>query len=114
MSLKTTPFSAFIERKEASVNIPVVTGYSITVENMVTKATRTVYVEGSTREANMTGLAPFTEYSVTVTAEYKYGPGPPSEAVTQSTSEHGKWPNPFGEAMCITSVYIIIWICILL
>ena len=75
---------------EPSDNIPVVTGYSITVENMVTKATRTVYKEGNSHKANVTGLTPFTEYSFTVRAEYRYGLGPPSETVAQRTREHGK------------------------
>ena len=75
MSIETTPFSVFIDWKEASVNIPLVTGYIITIENMVTKELRTVYVEGGSSEGNVTGLTPFTEYSFTVTAEYKYGAG---------------------------------------
>ena len=90
MSIVTTPFSVYIEWMEPSDNIPFVTGYNITVENLVTMATRTVQVEGSSHGANVTGLTPFTEYSFTVTAEYKYGPGPPSEAVVQRTREHGK------------------------
>ena len=57
---------------------------------MVTKVTWTMYVEGSSREANVTGLTPFTEYSFTVRAEYKYGLGPPSETVAQRTREYGK------------------------
>ena len=75
---------------EPSDNIPLVTGYKITVENLVAKVTRIVYVEGNSLEANVTGLTPFTEYSFTVTAEYKYGLGPPSEAVNRRTTEHGK------------------------
>ena len=90
MSIEATPFSVHIEWIEASDNITFVIGYNITVRTLVTKATRTVYVEGSSHEANVTGLIPFTEYSFTVKAEYKYGPGPPSEAVVQRTREHGK------------------------
>ena len=90
VSIEATPFSVHIEWMEPSDNIPFVTGYNITVETLVTKATRTVYVEGSPHEANVTGLSPFTEYSFTVTAEYRYGAGPPSEAVVQRTREHGK------------------------
>ena len=90
VSIEATPFSVFIEWMEHSDNIPFVTGYNITMKNMVTKATRTVYVEGGSRKANVTGLTPFTEYSFTVRAEYKYGAGPPSETMTQRTREHGK------------------------
>ena len=90
MSIVATVFSVHIEWMELSDNIPFVTGYNITVGTLVTKATRTVYVEGSSPEANVTGLSPFTEYSFTVRAEYRYGAGPPSEAVVQRTREHGK------------------------
>ena len=58
--------------------------------NVVTEAITTVYIEGSSRKEEVSGLTPFTEYSFTVTAEYKYGAGPPSETVTQRTKEHGK------------------------
>ena len=90
VSIEATPFSVFIEWMEHSDNIPFVTGYNITIENTVTKATRTVYVEGGSRKANVTGLTPFTEYSFTVTAEYKYGAGPPSETMSLRTREDGK------------------------
>ena len=93
VSIVSTPFSVFIEWMEHSDNIPFVTGYNITMENMLTKATSTLFVEGGSREANMTGLTPFTEYSLTVTAKYKYGAGPPSETVTWRTREYGKWPT---------------------
>ena len=49
-----------------------------------------VDIEGSSRKEEVSGLTPFTEYAFTVTAEYKYGAGPPSETVTQRTREHGK------------------------
>ena len=90
VTIEATPFSVFIEWTEPSDNVPLLTGYNITVENLVTKATWTVYVEGNSRQATVTGLTPFTEYSFTVTAEYKYGLGPRSEAVVQRTKEHGK------------------------
>ena len=90
VSIEATPFSVFIEWMEPSVNIPFVTGYNITMETMVKKEIRTVCVAGSSRKSNVTGLTPFMEYSFTVTAEYKYGAGPPSETVTQRTKEHGK------------------------
>ena len=75
---------------EPSDNIPLVTCYNITVETLLTKATRTVHVEGNYTEANVTGLNPFMEYSFTVTAKYSCGFGPPSEAVVWRTREHGK------------------------
>ena len=90
MTIEATPFSVFIEWMEPSDNVPLVTDYNITVEDLVTKATRTVHTEGNSHQANVTGLTPFTEYSFTVAAEYKYGLGPPSEAVVQRTKEHGK------------------------
>ena len=107
MSIEATPFSVHIKWMETSDNIPFVTGYNITVETLVTKATQTVYVEGSSREANVTDLSPFTEYSFTVRAEYKYGPGPPNEAVVQRTREHGKWPTaPLGvNVLCVALLY---------
>ena len=93
VSIEATAFSVHIEWIQPSDNITFVIGYNITVKTLVTKATRTVYVEDSSREANVTGLSPFTKYSFTVTAEYKYGLGPPSEAVVQKTREHGKLPT---------------------
>ena len=90
VTIEASPFSVHIEWMEPSDNIPLVTGYSIAVETLVTKATKTVYVEGSSHDAIVTGLSPFMEYSFTVRAEYKYGPGPPSEAVVRRTREHGK------------------------
>ena len=88
VSIEATPFSAFIEWMEPSDNIPLVTGYNITVETLLTKATWTI--EGNSTEANVTGLNPFTEYSFAVTAKYNCGFGPPSEAVVWRTREHGK------------------------
>ena len=84
VSIEATPFSIFIEWMEPSENIPVITGYNITVENMVTKATWTMYDEGSSREANVTGLTPFMEYSFTVRADYKYRLGPSSQTMAHS------------------------------
>ncbi len=90
MTIEATPFSVSIEWAESPDNIPVVTGYIITMVNVVTEATTTVYIEGSSRKEEVSGLTPFTEYFFTITAEYRYGAGPPSEAVTQRTKEHGK------------------------
>ena len=89
VSIGATPFSAFIEWMEPSDNIPLVTGYNITVETLLTKATRTVHIEGNSHKATVTGLTPFTKY-FTVTAKYNCGFGPPSEAVVWRTREHGK------------------------
>ena len=90
VSIEATPFSVSIEWVEPPDNIPVVTGYIITMVNVVTEAITTAYIEGSSRKEEVSGLTPFTEYSFTVTAEYKYGAGPTSETVTQRTREHGK------------------------
>ena len=90
VTIKATPFSVFIEWTEPSDNISLVTGYNITVEDLVAKATWTVYVEDNSSEASVTGLTPFTAYSFTVTVLYKHGLGPPSEAVVRRTREHGK------------------------
>ena len=90
MSIEATPFSVFIKWMELPENIPLVTGYNISVESLVTMETRTVYIKGNYTEANVTGLTPFTEYSFTVTAEYQFGFGPSSEAVIWRTREHGK------------------------
>ena len=90
VTIEATPFSVSIEWAESPNNIPVVTGYIITMVNVVTEATTTVYIEGSSRKEEVSGLTPFTEYSFTVTAVYKNGAGPQSETVTQRTKEHGK------------------------
>ena len=90
VTIEATPFSVFIEWTEPSDNVSLVTGYNITVENLVTKANWTVYVQGNSSEANVTGLTPFTEYSFTVTILYQHEVGPPSEAVVWRTREHGK------------------------
>ena len=90
VSIEATPFSAFIEWMEPSDNIPLVSGYNITVETLLTKATRTVHTEGNAHEATVIGLTPFTKYSFTVTTKYNCGFGPPSEAVVWRTREHGK------------------------
>ena len=106
VSIASIPFSVFIEWMEHSDNIPFITGYNITMENMLTKATRTLFVEGGSREVNVTGLTPFTEYSFTVRAEYKYGAGPPSETVTWRTREYGKWPTAsLGIIICNYNVH---------
>ena len=90
VSVEATPFSVSIEWVESPDNLPVVTGYIITMVNVVTEAVTTVYIEGSSRKEEVSGLTPFTEYSFTVTAKYKYGAGPPSETLTRGTKEHGK------------------------
>ena len=90
VTIEATPLSVFIEWMELSDNIPLVTGYNITVENLITKKVRTVHVEGSSGEANVSGLTPLTEYSFTVAAVYQYGLGPPSKTVIQRTGEQGK------------------------
>ena len=68
--------------------------------NVVTEAFITVYIEGSSRKEEASGLTPFTEYCFTVTAEYKYGAGPPSKTVTQRTREHGKFQYKPPTALC--------------
>ena len=90
VSIEATPFSVFIKWMELPENIPFVTGYNISVENLVTMATRTVYFKGNSTEANVTGLTPFTKYSFTVTAKYEFVFGPLSKAVVWRTREHGK------------------------
>ena len=93
VSIEATPFSVSIEWMELSDNIPLVTGYNIAVENLVTNTMRIVRADGNSDKAPVTGLSPFTDYSFTVTAKYKYGLGPPSKAVVQRTKEYGKSPN---------------------
>ena len=90
VTIEATPFSVFIEWMEPSDNILLVTGYNITVEDLVTKATWTVYVEDNSSKASVTGLTPFTAYSFTVTVLYEHGLGPSSKAVVRRTREHGK------------------------
>ena len=105
VSIEATPFSVSIEWLEPPDNIPVVTGYVITMVNVVTEAITTVYIEGSSRKEEVSGLTPFTEYSFTITAEYKYGAGPPSETVTQRTREHGKLKY---KPPTVGSIYILV------
>ena len=99
VTITATPFAVFIDWMEPSDNIPFISGYNITVERVATKAARTVYVDGNSSQANVTGLTPFTVYSFTITAMYQYGLGPPSEAVIQRTMEHGKYQLPHWESM---------------
>ena len=98
VSTEATPFSVSIEWVEPPENIPVATGYIITMVNVVTKAFTTVYIEGSSEEVS--GLTPFTEYCFIVTAGYKYGAGPPSKTVTQRTREHGEFQYKPPTALC--------------
>ena len=90
MSIEATPFSVSIQWVEPTDNIPVVRGYIITMVNVVTESITTVYIEGSSRKEEVSDLTPFTEYSFTITAKYKYGAGPLSKTATQRTREHGK------------------------
>ena len=111
VTIEATPLSVFIEWMELSDNIPLVTGYNITVENLITKKVRTVHVEGSSGEANVSGLTPLTEYSFTVAAVYQYGLGPPSRAVIQRTREQGKCVTHTScmcmHDMCVCGVHIV-------
>ena len=99
VTITATPFAVFIDWMEPSDNITFIAGYNITVESVATKTARTVYVDGNSSQANVTGLTPFTEYSFTVTTVYQYGLGPPSEAVIQRTMEHGKYQLPHCESL---------------
>ena len=65
-----------------------ITGYSVQYGEVGSGSTQTMPVSGgSATEATISGLMPFTTYSIQVAAETSVGTGPYSDAITNKTRQ---------------------------
>ena len=72
----------------------IITGYTITYQSQTENDNGIVYPDRNDRQANLTGLKEYVEYTILVFASTVKGRGPPSGLYVR-TDQDGKWLNLF-------------------
>ena len=72
----------------------IITGYTITYQSQTENDNGIVYPDRNDRQANLTGLKEYAEYTILVFASTVKGRGPPSGLYVR-TDQDGKWLNLF-------------------
>ena len=65
----------------------IITSYNITYHSLTENHSNSTTVDFPDRQVTLTGLKKFVNYSITVSASTKIGPGPASKPVIVSTGE---------------------------
>ena len=68
----------------------IITSYNITYHSLTENHSNSTTVDFPDRQVTLTGLKKFVNYSITVSASTKIGPGPASKPVIVSTGEDSK------------------------
>ena len=68
----------------------IITSYNISYRSLTENHSNSTTVDFPVRQVNLTGLKEFVNYSITVSASTKIGPGPASKPVIVSTGEDSK------------------------
>ena len=68
----------------------IITSYNITYHSLTENHSNSTTVDFPDRQVTLTGLEKFVNYSITVSASTKIGPGPASKPVIVSTGEDSK------------------------
>ena len=68
----------------------IITSYNITYHSLTENHSNSTTVDFPDRQVTLTGLKNFVNYSITVSASTKIGPGPASKPVIVSTGEDSK------------------------
>ena len=72
----------------------IITGYTITYQSQTENDNGIVYPDRNDRQANLTGLKEYVEYTILVFTYTVKGRGPPSGLYVR-TDQDGKWLNLF-------------------
>ena len=68
----------------------IITSYNITYHSLTENHSNSTTVDHPDRQVTLLGLKEFVNYTITVSASTKIGPGPASEPVIVSTDEDSK------------------------
>ena len=79
---------------QAELRNGIITGYTITYQSQTENDNGIVHADPDDRQANLTGLKEFVNYTISVFASTVKGIGPPSVLVVR-TDQDSKWLNLF-------------------
>ena len=79
---------------KADLRNGIITGYTITYRSQTENDNGIVHADPNDRQANLTGLKEFVNYTISVFASTVKGIGPPSVLVVR-TDQDSKWLNLF-------------------
>ena len=79
---------------QADLRNGIITGYTITYQSQTENDNGIVHADPNDRQANLTGLKEFVNYTISVFASTVKGIGPPSVLVVR-TDQDSKWLNLF-------------------
>ena len=79
---------------KADLRNGIITGYTITYKSQTENDNGIVHADPNDRQANLTGLKEFVNYTISVFASTVKGIGPPSVLVDR-TDQDSKWLNLF-------------------
>ena len=79
---------------QAELRNGIITGYTITYQSQTENDNGIVHADPNDRQANLTGLKEFVNYTISVFASTVKGIGPPSVLVVR-TDQDSKWLNLF-------------------
>ena len=68
----------------------IITSYNITYHSLTENHSNSIIVDFPGRQVTLIGLKEFVNYSITVSASTKIGPGPASEPIAVITGEDSK------------------------
>ena len=90
----STSISVSWEEVQADLRNGIITGYTITYQSKTENDNGIVQAGPNDRQANLTGLKEYVEYTISVIAFTVKGRGPPSVLVVK-TDQDSKWLNLF-------------------
>ena len=79
---------------QAELRNGIITGYTITYQSQTENDNGIVHADPNDRQANLTGLKEFVNYTISVFVSTVKGIGPPSVFVVR-TDQDSKWLNLF-------------------
>ena len=82
------------EEVQAELRNGIITGYTITYQSLTENDNGFLHAGPNDRQANLTGLKEFVQYTILVFASTVKGIGPPSVLVVR-TDQDSKWLNLF-------------------
>lgn len=89
-SISSTSISVTWDEVPAAEQNGIITSYNITYHSLTENHSNSTTVDFPDRQVTLTDLKKFVNYSITVSASTKIGPGPASKPVIVSTGEDSK------------------------
>ena len=90
----STSISVSWDEVQAELRNGIITGYTITYQTQTENDNGIVHPDRNDRQANLTGLKEYFEYTISVFASTAKGRGPPS-VLDVRTDQDSKWLNLF-------------------